>query len=61
MYQLKSYELPVSIPCTPLVHGYLGRQKKGMAREADAFESYDSGASGSQGSQGDLFSQYGVA
>ncbi|MDI9371437.1 MAG: hypothetical protein QM840_00280 [Verrucomicrobiota bacterium] len=21
VYQLKSYELPVSIPCTPLVHG----------------------------------------
>ncbi|MDI9372716.1 MAG: hypothetical protein QM840_06820 [Verrucomicrobiota bacterium] len=29
VYQLKSYELPVSIPCTPLVHGLRAGQNQG--------------------------------
>ncbi|MDI9373236.1 MAG: hypothetical protein QM840_09510, partial [Verrucomicrobiota bacterium] len=33
VYQLKSHEHPVSIPCTPLVHGPMGGGKDGGRRE----------------------------
>ncbi len=34
MYQLKAYELPLSIPCTPLVHGVVVRKNQGIWMKA---------------------------
>jgi len=52
MYQLKSHDLPVSIPCTPLVHGLFGAMQGHNERELAGWEAGSVGGMGGMPERG---------